>query len=360
MKAVILSAKKKENLFPFSESTPTGLLPVNGEPIVSQTVEKLKNQGIDEIYIVVNYKQKMFDEYFSEDDQVKTVFQDKLSGTAEAVNTCNFIEEDFLVINGDVIVSEEDISSLIDLHSSDLSLLATDDSKPEKFGVLSIENNNIVSLDEKPEDPENSLVNSGIYVFSSSIFDKIDSSDQDNLTDVIVQNLDSLNPKFSLIEDYWLDIGSAKKLWEADKILRERDDFESAESVEVHETAYVEESVELRDGVVVEAGAIIKGNSTVCEDSVIGANTVIEDSTIGSGCNIRHSDVCNSLIFSDTVIEPFVSIEQSILGEDSEIRSGTVIKESFIGSRSFIDMNNSIRGVKFVPGARTDLSEISK
>ena len=62
----------------------------------------------------------------------------------------------------------------------------------------------------------------------------------------------------------------------------------------------------------------------------------------------------------ENIIDPYVAVERSILGEESDTKSGTVIRESFIGGRSYIDMNNSIRGIKFVPDARTDLSEISK
>ena len=59
-------------------------------------------------------------------------------------------------------------------------------------------------------------------------------------------------------------------------------------------------------------------------------------------------------------MDSFVAVENTVLAEEVDIKPGTVIRECLIGARSFIDMNNSIRGTKFVPDARTDLGEISK
>jgi len=65
-------------------------------------------------------------------------------------------------------------------------------------------------------------------------------------------------------------------------------------------------------------------------------------------------------MFGKVVVDPHSNLERSVIAEEVEIKSGTVIRDSFIGARSFVEMNNSIRGTKFVPDARTDLGEISK
>jgi len=50
----------------------------------------------------------MFEKEFEDYEDVNTVTQEELNGTGDAVEQCDFIEEDFLVVNGDVIVSEKD------------------------------------------------------------------------------------------------------------------------------------------------------------------------------------------------------------------------------------------------------------
>ena len=361
MKAVIPAAKKKESLFPFSDSKPTALMPVKGEALISQTIEKLKIQGVTEVYVIVNYREEMFREFFDDREDVNIVLQEDLSGTAEALKNVDFIEEDFIVVNSDVVISENDIGRLIDSHQGDISMLATDERKAEKFGVLSIQNDEIVSIEEKPEDPGNSLVNSGIYILKPQIFELLESSDKSSLTKVINENIEGLDTRFKIIEDYWIDIGSPKKLWEADRVLRENElEPEISEEAEISDQASVGEKARIEDNVKVEEGAVIKGDSVICEDTVIGPNTVVEGSTVGLNSQLENCHIQESLLFEENIIDSFVDLENAVFGEECDVKSGSVVKESFIGPRSYLDMNNSIRGVKFVPDARTDLSEISK
>lgn len=361
MKAVIPAAKKKDDMFPFSDSKPTSLMPVKGEPLILQTIEKLKSQGVDEIYVIVNYMEEAFRSFFDERTDINIVLQEDLSGTAEALKTVDFIEEDFIVINGDVVISEKDIGKLIDSHEGDLSLLATDESKAEKFGVLSIQNDEIVSIEEKPEDPENTLVNSGIYLVKPDIFELLEASESSSLTEIINENIEAFDARFRLIEDYWIDIGSPKKLWEADRVLRENElEPKISGEAEISEKASIEENVRIEDDVKVDEGAVIKGPTVISSNSYIGPNTIVEASTLGNDSQLENCHIQASLLFEENIVDSFVDLEDVILGEECDLKSGSVLKESFIGPRSYIDMNNSIRGVKFVPDARTDLSEISK
>ncbi len=361
MKAVIPAAKKKEDMFPFSESKPTSLMPIKGEPLILQTIKKLKSQGVDEVYIIVNYMEEAFRDLFEERTDVNIVVQEELSGTAEALKNVDFIEDNFIVINSDVVVSEEDIGKLIESHEEDLSLLATDESKAEKFGVLSIQNDEITSIEEKPEEPENTLVNSGIYILTPDIFQLLEASTQSSLTKVINENIEAFDARFRLIDDYWIDIGSPKKLREADRVLRENELEENiSEEANVSEQASIGEKVKIEENVTVEDGATIKKYTVLCEGAHIGPNTVIEESTVGKDAQLENCHIQSSLLFEENIIDSFVDLEQVVIGEECDLKSGSVLKESFIGPRSYINMNNSIRGVKFVPDARTDLSEISK
>lgn len=367
MKAVIPAAAKKDSMFPFSESKPTGMMPVCGTPVVKHLIKALQEIEVDDVYLVTNHLEQVFEDEFGEYTNVNIVNQDDLSGTASAVATCDFIEDDFIVVNGDVMVSEKDLRNLKEKYEgsdSGIAMLATGENKPEKFGVLSITNDRVSSIEEKPEEAENTLVNTGIYMFSPEIFDRIGELDRNetSITDAVNLVVESGAARFELIQDYWLDIGSPRKLWEADRLKREH----SIDSRQVHEEAEVSDAAELSGEVVVEAGAEIKpgavleGKCFIGEDVVIGPNTVVRESSIGPGCNLRACDIDSVLVFEKTDFGSQVSASRSVIGEEVEVKSGTIIRESYIGPRSFIEMNNSILGAKFVPDARTDLSEVSK
>lgn len=366
MKAVIPCAKKKDSLFPLSETKPTGLMPLKGVKSVNYLIEDLEKIGITEIYLVTNYKERQFKEAYGEYDNVEIVHQDKLEGTAEAINCCNFIEEDFIVVNGDVIISEQDLRNLRNKHKDKkgkITLLGTEENKPEKFGVLSIRDDKVVDLEEKPDDPENPLINTGIYVFSPEIFESINQlKEGENLIDAVQNFIKEETAYYELVENYWIDIGSPSKLWHADKIKRETliTEQKISEKAKIEENAIVKEKVEIGKNTVVKSGAVIEGETHIGDNCVIGPNTVIRDSSISENCQIRNAHVEESIVFEENIVDPFTYIEKSIIGEESDFKSGSVVKQSYIGGKSFIEMNNSIRGVKFVPNARTDLSEISK
>lgn len=364
MKAVIPCAKKKEGMFPFSETKPTALLPVRGEPVIQHIIRSLEEIEVDEIYVVTNHLEEKFEEIFEEYTNINIIHQKELGGTADAVKACDFIEEDFFVVNGDVMISGSDLQNLKDKHDESggkASILAAHEDKPEKFGVLSIRHDQVNTISEKPEEAENSLVNSGIYILDSKIFDTIEGLDSSSLTDAVSELAESGEAYFEMIEDYWIDIGGPRKLQQADRLKREEID-----STGIAPDADVSQSADIAGDVVVEAGAevkegtVIEGKCYIGENTVVGPNTVLRDSSIGSDCQVRNAEIDGSIIFEENIVDPFVMIEGCIIGEEGDFKSGSVIRESFIGARSFVDMNNSIRGVKFVPDARTDLSEISK
>jgi len=366
LKAVIPCAEKEENLFPFSESKPTALMPVMGKPLIEHNIEALKQNGVDEVYIVVNHLQEQFSNNFEDRKGVKIVHQEELDGTASAVNKCDFIQDDFIVMNGDVIVSENDITSLLDKfrETGETSILATDEDAPEKFGVLSITNDEVDDIEEKPEEPENPLVNTGIYVFKNEIFNAINNlGEEDNsITDAVRNMIESEGARYELVQDYWIDIGDGRKLWKADQIKREYEikQTDISKEAEVSEDANIEGKAVIEDDAEVRAGAVIEGDCYIGENTIIGANSHVRNSTVTAGSQLEQCSIEDCLVFEENIVDSFVAVENTVLAEECDIKSGTVIRECLIGPRSFIDMNNSIRGTKFVPDARTDLGEISK
>ncbi|MFB6182463.1 MAG: sugar phosphate nucleotidyltransferase [Candidatus Nanohaloarchaea archaeon] len=365
MKAVIPCAKKKRGLFPFSETKPTALMPVAGKPIISHLIHNLQQIGVEEIYLVTNHLEQQFEEKFGEYTNVNIVHQEKLEGTASAIQECSFIDENFFVVNGDVLISQHDLKKLLENHgeNTQVSMLADKEDKPEKFGVLSITNDKVSEIYEKPEEPENPLVNTGIYIFTPEIFNAIKNlEDSKDLTDAVKNFVPNRETRFEIVDDYWIDIGSPKKLWEADKIKREYEIQETqiSDSAKIHDSVKIEGEAIIDERAEIKPNTVIEGKTYIGKETTIGPNTVVKDSSIHEASQLRNNEIENSLIFEENIIDPYTHLENTIIGEQCDIKPGTVIRESFIGGESFIEMNNSIYGKKFVPNARTDLSEITK
>ena len=322
MKAVIPCAKKEESLYPFIESKPTGLMPVVGKAIVKHLITDLQDVGVDDIYIIVNHLEEMFLEEFDEYTNVNIVTQEELNGTGGAIEECSFIEEDFLVVNGDVIVSKDDLQLLVDKHdnkASPVTMLATTEDSPEKFGVLSITNDKVTRLEEKPENPENTLVNTGIYCFNPEIFEVLSEmgEEQKDLTEAVQRLVEEKEARFEMIEDYWVDIGSLKKLWKADEVKREYiiDETEIDDGAEVHESVEITGEAVIKKGAEVKPGTVIEGRTFIGENCVIGPNTVIRDATINHDSQVRNAEIDSSVLFETNIVDSFTAIENSVISE---------------------------------------------
>ena len=169
MKAIILTAGEGTRMRPLTTTRPKTMLITGGKPLIQYNIESLRDAGIKDITLVIGYKREVIEEYFGE-------------GTAHAIGSAEkYIDESFIVLNGDIIVSYDLIRNLIEKYAtrtsnkvkSVLTLIEVDN--PSNYGIVSILNDKIIEIIEKPEKesaPSN-LANAGIYLFSTEIFDAI-------------------------------------------------------------------------------------------------------------------------------------------------------------------------------------------
>ncbi|MDL5502244.1 MAG: sugar phosphate nucleotidyltransferase, partial [Candidatus Methanoperedens sp.] len=82
--------------------------------------------------------------------------------------------EKFLVLNGDNLIDAGTISDLIKGASGDVTLLTAMRQQTTGYGVILLDKGKVSRIVEKPRDKISHLINTGIYMFSSSIFGEID------------------------------------------------------------------------------------------------------------------------------------------------------------------------------------------
>ena len=175
MKAIILSAGEGSRMRPLTLTKPKTMLPVAGKPIIQYNIEALKNNGINDILLIVRYKEEIVREYFGDGSEfgvnITYKTQEDFLGTANAISYGeDFIEDSLLVLNGDIILDDEIIHEIIKKYKElkpDTLMVLTEVDDPSAFGVVEIEDGNIKSIVEKPkkEDAPSNLINTGIYVF---------------------------------------------------------------------------------------------------------------------------------------------------------------------------------------------------
>jgi bifunctional UDP-N-acetylglucosamine pyrophosphorylase/glucosamine-1-phosphate N-acetyltransferase len=361
MKAIIPLAIKQDGLYPFNEDKPTGMMRLSGRTLVEKHIKSAKESGADQVDLVCNHKIELYREMFESKEAVKVREQEQAHGTGHAVKMCMSGEHElYLTILGNQYVSSRDVEKTVDRvkHSEvEACLLGDYVSKPTSYGVVSIEDDKVKQIEEKPSNPDNVLVNAGVYCISSKAEDYI----QEHLSESISSFASDKSVGVELVSDRWERIGSLEDLFTAAELSRKR-----IEGSHIHDDSSVDEDASIRgnavisEGAVVEAGAVLKGDVYIGKNAEIGANSLIENSTICESCVTDNCSIRNSSLWNGTVVEDNSTVDGCLIGDDTTIRPGTSIYNSFIGERSFIQDNNSIREKKLVPDARTDLNEIIK
>lgn len=255
MKGVILAGGTGSRLMPSTKVTNKHLLPVYDRPMIYYPLDVLGKAGIDEVLIIsgeghagdflellgdgsdipTNRKGKELD--FNFDGDITYKIQKDPKGIADAIRLAeDFVEpnEKFVVILGDNIFGEgltDQIRSFQESdHEAQAFLKEVDD--PERFGNPKIEGEEIVDIEEKPDEPHSQYALTGCYGFYNNktnklfrfIKNEMEPSDRGEyeVTDILNWYLDRGELTYETLDQFWTDAGKPDALMKASKYMEEK------------------------------------------------------------------------------------------------------------------------------------------
>jgi len=171
MQAVILAAGRGTRMGELTNDIPKPLLKISGRPILEYTLANLPRK-IDEVIFVVGYLGHQIRNHFGEKYQGKNlqyIWQLSPSGTGGALfQIKKTLHGKFIVLMGDDLYHQKDLKKIL---KHDLAVLVKEIEEPSRFGVIEVDKNgHLVQIVEKPAEPKSNLVNAGVYVLDSRIF----------------------------------------------------------------------------------------------------------------------------------------------------------------------------------------------
>lgn len=335
MKAVILAAGEGTRMRPLTRNRPKVMLPFGNRPLLAHVIEQARGAGIEEFVLVVGYRGDTVVDYFGDGSRfgiaIDYVMQEERLGTAHAVGTArDVIDGRFIVMNGDVMISSNQIKDL--LKRDEVAVLAAyevDD--PSQFGVLDVENGCVVGIHEKSEHPPTNLANAGIYVFEPEVFRTIETTplsprNEYEITQTIQGMInEGIHVGYQLISGKWLDIGRPWDLLDANR------DFLKNISTDIK--GEIEDDVHIHGPVIIEAGTRIRSGAYMEGPVIIGAycdigpNCYIRPYTsLGRNVRIGNAvEVKNSIIMENTHVGHLSYVGDSIIGSDCNFGAGTKV-----------------------------------
>lgn len=333
MQALILAAGEGNRMRPLSYTRPKVLLPLAGKPIMEHLLIAARTAGIKEFILVVGYYDHLVREYFGDGAkwQVKIdyITQKRQLGTAHAIGKARErIQGDFLVMNGDVLVSMADIRALKKARGHVISVCQRENCAG--LGVIEVDGPRVTAIHEKCTLPPSDLANAGLYRFTPQIMDFIDGTEKSprgeyEITDTLLALIGAGETLRHHRIEYWLDVSYPSDMLGANETLLA--DLEPLSEGMVEEGAVIQGPVRLGKGSVVYAGSYIRGPVIIGEDCRIGPNCHIRPaSTIGDGCRLgAYVEVKNSIIMRGTKVPHLNYIGDSVIGENCNFGAGTKI-----------------------------------
>lgn len=342
MKAIILTAGEGTRMRPLTTTRPKTMLITGGKPLIQYNIESLRDAGIKDITLVVGYKKEVIEDYFGDGSEygvnITYAVQEGQLGTAHAIGSAEeYIDESFIVLNGDIIVSYDLIRNLIEKYATRtsnnvkavLTLIEVDD--PSSYGIVSTENGKITEIIEKPsvEDAPSNLANAGIYLFSPEIFDAIRKTELSKRGEYEIT--DSLDIELSegweilglISNEKWMDVGRPWELLECNQDFLEKMD-DSIEG-EIEDNVTIHGPVHLGKGSIIRSGCYIQGPVFIGENCDVGPNTYLRpyaclcnDVDVGNAVEIK-----NSIIMDRTNVNHLSYVGDSVIGVNCNLGAGT-------------------------------------
>ncbi len=331
MKAVILAAGEGTRCRPLTLTRSKVMLPVANKPTVEYVVQALHDSGIRDIVMVVGYAKERIMNYFGNgkdfDVNIEYAEQKQQLGTAYAIKQVkDLVEGEFLVLNGDNLVSEETITDLTEKHTEGVSILTAARADATGYALVEERDGKVLKIIEGLTLKDVHNVNTGIYIFGPAIFDAIEETLKSDLgefgiTDSIQRMVDAGYGVHAYRTYHtWMDVIHSWNLLGVNARILE----DISESV--HETAEVDGKIKGRvvvgSGSIIGEGSYIKGPVIIGRDCEIGPNVAIAPSTS---------------IGDNVTIEPFTYIRNSVILDNTYIGSGSTIKNSIIGENNLIE-----------------------
>jgi glucose-1-phosphate thymidylyltransferase len=234
MKGVVLAGGTGSRLSPLTRVTNKHLLPVYDKPMVYYPIQTLVNAGIEEILLVTGGK-------YAGDflrllgngrdfglKHLNYTYQEGEGGIAEALGLAEYFAagDPICVILGDNII-ENDICRAVEnfkeqKDGAKILLKKVDDAR--RFGVAEIRGNQVLGIEEKPKIPKSNYAVVGIYLYDSTVFQKIrrlkpSERGELEITDVNNFYVDEKKLTYEILEGWWTDAGQFESLLRANTLV---------------------------------------------------------------------------------------------------------------------------------------------
>lgn len=234
VRGVVLAGGLGTRLDPITRIINKHLLPVYNKPMIFYPIQTLVNAGIEDIMIVTggrnagDFLRLLGNGRDFGLKHLDYTYQVGQGGIAEALDLARHFARGgrLCVILGDNIIERGVRHSVESFRSSGAGakILLKRVPNPGRYGVPVFENGRVVRIDEKPAVPASDFAVTGIYMYDSTVFDRISRLDRSSrgeleITDLNNSYIDERAMDWEELEGWWTDAGTVDGLLRASQLV---------------------------------------------------------------------------------------------------------------------------------------------
>lgn len=240
MKGIILAGGKGTRLYPTTRVVSKQLLPIYDKPSIYYPIDVMIQSNIVDILIISNPEHiPQYQTLLGDGSQlgISISYQSQAvpRGLPEAFILGDWFigDDDVMLILGDNVFCVNNISTMVDkameTHRG-ATIFGTKVPDPERSGVVEFDpdTNEVISLEEKPEQPKSDYAITGMYIFDSTVSDrakKLKPSKRGELEIIDLQKSYLEEGKLNFVKlpegSKWFDTGTPASLLEASQYIKE-------------------------------------------------------------------------------------------------------------------------------------------